>query len=266
MLRQEEIITFVRMKIKIMGILNCTPDSFFAGSRKQTEQEIALRAEQILSEGGDIIDVGAYSTRPGATEVSEEEEMRRLHMALAIIKREHPDAMLSVDTFRASVARMVAEEYGVRIINDVSEGADAGMFPLVGRLGLSYVLMSVEPTVERIISRFRTEVSALNEYGCSDVILDPGFGFGKDVVRGNYDVLARLPEIREAFPGLSLLAGMSRKRMAWMPLGTTPDSDAALQATMILNTMALVGGADILRVHDVKETLNTVRICFSPSE
>ena len=254
------------MNIKIMGILNCTPDSFFAGSRKQTEQEIALRAEQILSEGGDIIDVGAYSTRPGATEVPEEEEMRRLHMALSVIRREHPDVTLSVDTFRASVARMAAEEYGVRIINDVSEGADAGMFPLVGRLGLSYVLMSVEPTVERIISRFRTEVSALNEYGCSDVILDPGFGFGKDVVRGNYDVLARLPEIREAFPGLSLLAGMSRKRMAWMPLCTTPDSDAALQATMILNTMALVGGADILRVHDVKETLNTVRRCFSPSE
>lgn len=266
MLRQEEIITFVRMNIKIMGILNCTPDSFFAGSRKQTEQEIALRAEQILSEGGDIIDVGAYSTRPGATEVPEEEEMRRLHMALSVIRREHPDVALSVDTFRASVARMAAEEYGVRIINDVSEGADAEMFPLVGRLGLSYVLMSVEPTVERIISRFRTEVSALNEYGCSDVILDPGFGFGKDVVRGNYDVLARLPEIREAFPGLSLLAGMSRKRMAWMPLSTTPDSDAALQATMILNTMALVGGADILRVHDVKETLNTVRRCFSPSE
>ena len=254
------------MNIKIMGILNCTPDSFFAGSRKQTEREIAQRAEQILAEGGDIIDVGAYSTRPGATEVTADEEMRRLRMALSIVSREFPDAVLSVDTFRASVAREAAEEYGVRIINDVSEGADADMFPLVGRLGLGYVLMSVEPTVERVISRFRKEVDALNACGCHDIILDPGFGFGKDVIRGNYDVLARLPEIREAFPGLPLLAGMSRKRMAWMPLSTTPDSDAAMHATMILNTMALAGGAEILRVHDVKETLNTVRICFSPSE
>lgn len=266
MLRQEEIITFVRMKIKIMGILNCTPDSFFAGSRKQTEHDIALRAEQILMEGGDIIDVGAYSTRPGATEVSAEEEERRLCMALSVIRREHPDAIVSVDTFRASVAQMAAEEYGVQIINDVTEGADSDMFALVGKLKLGYVLMSVEPTVERIISRFRTEVEALNALGCHDVILDPGFGFGKDVIQGNYNVLARLPEIREAFPQLSLLAGMSRKRMAWMPLSTTPDSDAALQATMILNTMALAGGADILRVHDVKETLNTVNICFSPSD
>lgn len=249
------------MNAKIMGILNCTPDSFFAGSRVQTEREIAMRAEQILREGGQIIDVGAYSTRPGAQEVSEEEEMRRLRMALTVIRREQPDAVLSVDTFRASVARMTVEEYGVQIINDVSEGLDAEMFDEVGRLGASYILMSVEPTVQRMVERFRTEVARLEAAGCKDIILDPGFGFGKDVIGGNYDVLLGMDELKKQFPTLPLLVGVSRKRMVWMPLGVTPDSEAAMQGTMLVNLMALRQGADILRVHDVKETATMMSLC-----
>lgn len=249
------------MNAKIMGILNCTPDSFFAGSRVQTEREIAMRAEQILREGGQIIDVGAYSTRPGAQEVSEDEEMRRLRMALTVIRREQPDAVLSVDTFRASVARMTVEEYGVQIINDVSEGLDAEMFDEVGRLGVSYILMSVEPTMQRMVERFRTEVARLEAAGCKDIILDPGFGFGKDVIGGNYDILLGMDELKKQFPALPLLVGVSRKRMVWMPLGVTPDSEAAMQGTMLVNLMALRQGADILRVHDVKETATMMSLC-----
>ena len=254
------------MKRKVMGILNCTPDSFFIGSRVQTEREIAQRAEQILQEGGSIIDVGAYSTRPGAYKVSQEEEMRRLRMALTVIRNVEPQAVLSIDTFRADVARMSVEEYGAQIINDVSEGADKNMFGEVARLGAAYVLMSVEPDVKRMIERFRGEVAQLQQLGCKDIILDPGFGFGKEVVTGNYAVLMQLPELVSAFPGLPVLAGMSRKRMVWHVLGCPPESEAAMHGTMILNTMALCGGATILRVHDVKEAVNTIKACSYPLE
>ena len=254
------------MKRKVMGILNCTPDSFFIGSRVQTEREIAKRAEQILQEGGSIIDVGAYSTRPGADKVSQEEEMRRLRMALAVIRDVAPQAVLSIDTFRADVARMSVEEYGAQIINDVSEGADPKMFSEVARLGVTYILMSVEPDMKRMIERFRGEVAQLQQLGCRDIILDPGFGFGKDVVTGNYTVLMQLPELVSAFPELPVLAGMSRKRMVWHVLGCPPESQAAMHGTMILNTMALCGGATILRVHDVKEAVNTIKACSYPLE
>lgn len=254
------------MKRKVMGILNCTPDSFFAGSRVQTEKEIAHRAEQILREGGSIIDVGAYSTRPGADEVSQEEEMRRLRMALAVIRDVEPQAVLSIDTFRADVARMSVEEYGAQIINDVSEGIDPKMFEKVGRLGVAYILMSVEPDMKRMIERFQGEVAQLEAVGCKEIILDPGFGFGKDVVTGNYKVLMQLPELTAAFPTLPVLAGMSRKRMVWHVLDCTPDSQTAMHGTMILNTMALCGGAAILRVHDVKEAVNTIKACSYPLE
>ena len=250
------------MEKMIMGILNCTPDSFYEGSRKQTADDIAARADEIVSEGGSIIDVGAFSTRPGATEVSEEEEMRRLRAALTVIRRGHEDVTLSVDTFRPTVARMAVEEYGVQIINDVSEGCPE-MFREVARLGVGYVLMSVQPTIDSMLANFRREVATLRELGVKDIMLDPGFGFGKDVIDGNYSVLRDMGKIREEFPELPLLVGVSRKRMIWKVLGCTAQDEEALHGTMLVNLVALQKGASILRVHDVKEAVNTIKICSS---
>lgn len=266
---------------QVMGILNLTPDSFFAGSRKQTEDEISARVHQIVEEGGSIIDLGAFSTRPGAAEVSLEEEMKRMRNGLEIVTRELPNATskpseirLSIDTFRPEVARMAVEEYGASIINDVSEGGKTGVvdtpieinddsipaiFKEVARLNVDYILMSVQPTVEKIISNYREELRQLRELGHEKVILDPGYGFGKDVIKGNYEVLARQKEIKDAFPGLPLLAGISRKRMIWHLLGIT--TDEALNGTTVVNTIALMNGADILRVHDVRQAAEAVRIC-----
>ena len=244
-----------------MGILNCTPDSFYEGSRKQTEYEIEARAEQIISEGGSIIDVGAYSTRPGATEVSQDEEMRRLRMALTAIRRRHKDATLSVDTFRAEVAQMAVEEFGVELINDVTEGADDRMFATVARLKAGYVLMSVQPDMDSMVEHFRKEVDELHALGVERIILDPGFGFGKTpVVEGNYQVLNGMQRLRGEFPELPVLAGVSRKRMVWQLLDCSPNDATALQGTMLLNLLALERGADILRVHDVKEAVNTIKV------
>ncbi len=244
-----------------MGILNCTPDSFYEGSRMQTEYEIEARAEQIISEGGSIIDVGAYSTRPGATEVSQDEEMRRLRMALTAIRRGHSKATLSVDTFRAEVAQMAVEEFGVELINDVTEGADDRMFATVGRLKVGYVLMSVQPDMDSMVEHFRKEVDGLQALGVERIILDLGFGFGKTpVVEGNYQVLNGMQRLREEFPELPVLAGVSRKRMVWQLLDCSPNDVTALQGTMLLNLLALERGADILRVHDVKEAVNTIKV------
>ena len=244
-----------------MGILNCTPDSFYEGSRMQTEYEIEARAEQIISEGGSIIDVGAYSTRPGATEVSQDEEMRRLRMALTAIRRGHSKATLSVDTFRAEVAQMAVEEFGVELINDVTEGADDGMFATVGRLKAGYVLMSVQSDMDSMVEHFRKEVDELQALGVERIILDPGFGFGKTpVVEGNYQVLNGMQRLREEFPELPVLAGVSRKRMVWQLLDCSPNDTTALQGTMLLNLLALERGADILRVHDVKEATDTIKV------
>ncbi|MBQ9236750.1 MAG: dihydropteroate synthase [Prevotella sp.] len=256
---------FCSMKHAVMGILNCTPDSFYEGSRKQTDDEIAARADEIVGEGGTIIDVGAYSTRPGASAVSEEEEMRRLRAALTVIRRGHEDVTLSVDTFRPTVARMAAEEYGVRIINDVTEGCPE-MFKEVARLGVGYVLMSVQPTVESMIANFRIEVATLKSLGVKEIMLDPGFGFGKDVIDGNYAVLRDMGKVRDEFPELPLLVGVSRKRMIWKLLGCTPQDAEALQGTMLVNLIALQHGATVLRVHDVKAAADTIKIfksCFS---
>ncbi len=250
------------MEKMIMGILNCTPDSFYEGSRKQTADDIAARADEIVSEGGSIIDVGAFSTRPGATEVSEEEEMRRLRTALEVIRHGHEGVMVSVDTFRPTVARMAVEEYGVQIINDVSEGCPE-MFREVARLGVGYVLMSVQPTIDSMLANFRREVATLRELGVKDIMLDPGFGFGKDVIDGNYNVLRDMGKIREEFPELPLLVGVSRKRMIWKVLGCTAQDEEALHGTMLVNLVALQKGASILRVHDVKEAVNTIKICSS---
>lgn len=262
----------------VMGILNCTPDSFYAGSRKQTEKEIADRANQIINEGGGIIDVGAFSTRPGAQEVSVEEEMRRLKAALPIVRREQPDAIISVDTYRPDVARMVVEEYGADIINDVSEGGITGIvdkpleetynvdsddkykdypaiFRMMGRLKVPYILMSVQGNLRDMTIGFSREIQQLRDLGVKDIILDPGYGFGK-TMEENFDILREQAKL-EVFE-LPILAGLSRKRLIWKTLGLT--ADEALNGTTVVNTVALMNGAAILRVHDVKEAVQAVKI------
>lgn len=266
---------------QVMGILNCTPDSFYAGSRKQTEDEIAGRANQIVGEGGTIIDVGAFSTRPGAQEVSEAEEMARLRHALPVIRREQPDVALSVDTFRPDVARMAVEEYGADIINDVSEGGLTGItgkplverdgdggggdgedcpaiFRMMGRLRVPYILMSVQPDIQSMLFHFSRKVQLLRDLHVSDVILDPGYGFGK-TPEGNWQVLRDQRKL--AVMGLPILAGLSRKRLVWQTLGVS--ADEALNGTTVVNTLALLGGANILRVHDVRAAVEAVRLVES---
>lgn len=256
---------------QVMGILNVTPDSFFAGSRKQTEAEIADRANQIVREGGTIIDVGGFSTRPGAQEVSAEEEARRLKYALAIVRREQPDTPVSVDTYRPEVARRCIEEWGADIINDVSEGGITGivdmpleqqndeavpaMFRLVGELKVPYILMSVQADLKTMTLNFAREIQQLRDLGAKDIILDPGFGFGK-TLEGNYSLMNEMDKL-EIFD-LPLLVGISRKRMIHQLLGITVDE--SLNGTTVLNTIALMRGANILRVHDVLPAVQAVKI------
>ena len=255
---------------KVMGILNVTPDSFFSGSRKQTEQEIADRCNQIIAEGGDIIDVGAFSTRPGAPEVSETEEMERLRYGLNILRREQPDAVVSVDTFRPDVARMAVEEYGAAIVNDVSEGGITGVankplgwtqgdypeiFTMVARLGVPYILMSVKPNIKEMLLGFAHEVQQLRDLGVKDIILDPGFGFGKNL-DDNYRLMEEMDKLKVL--GLPLLVGVSRKSMIFKLIGGDPTT--SLNGTTVLHTISLIKGANILRVHDVKEAAECVAI------
>ena len=251
---------------KVMGILNCTPDSFYAGSRKQTEYEIAERANQIISEGGTMIDVGAFSTRPGAKEVSEEEETERLKKALQLVRREQPDAIVSVDTYRPAVARRCIEEWGADIINDVSEGGITGivntpihesgsMFDVVGELKVPYILMSVKSCLHDMMIAFAEEVQQLRDRGVKDIILDPGFGFGKTLEQ-NYEIYNGMEQL--ATLRLPLLVGVSRKSMIFKLIGG--DSMTALNGTTVLHTAALLKGAGILRVHDVREAVEAVQI------
>ena len=255
---------------QVMGILNVTPDSFFAGSRKQTEAEIADRANQVIAEGGTIIDVGAFSTRPGAPEVSQEEEMARLRFGLEIVRREQPDAVVSVDTFRPDVARMAVEEYGADIINDVSEGGITGVvntplekedgtcpaiFRMVARLGVPYILMSVKPNVETMLMAYAREIQQLRDLGVKDIILDPGFGFGK-TLDDNYRLMAEMDKLRVL--GLPLLVGVSRKSMIFKLLDTAPAG--SLNGTTVLHTLSLMKGVSILRAHDVREAVEAVKI------
>ena len=257
----------------VMGILNATPDSFFAGSRVQTEAEIVNRAQQILAEGGAIIDIGAYSTRPGAMLVDEQEEMARLRFALTVVRREFPDAVLSIDTFRPAVARMAVDEYGASIINDVSGGncqgvfggehkedrcSDKEMFTTVARLGVPYILMSSAPTIREMLLDFAEKVQQLRDLGQKDIILDPGFGFGKTLEQ-NYELLGDLERLHVMH--LPILVGVSRKSMIWKLLGVT--SDDALNGTTVLHTVALLKGASILRVHDVREAVETITLTSS---
>ena len=252
---------------RVMGILNATPDSFYVGSRKTTEADIALRAVEIVEQGAAIIDVGAFSTRPGAEEVSAEEEASRLRFALGVVRRECPEAIVSVDTYRPAIARRCVEEWGADIINDVSEGGLTGiadvplggergeMFRLVGELRVPYVLMSVKPTLPEMLYAFADEVQQLRDYGARDIILDPGFGFGKDI-RQNYALLSQMDRLQVL--GLPLLVGVSRKRMAYQLVGG--DASTALNATTAIHAVALMKGANLLRVHDVKEAMEAVRV------
>lgn len=254
---------------RVMGILNVTPDSFYADSRKQTETEIIRRVREILEEGGSIIDLGAYSSRPNAGHISPEEEMSRLRNALGIIRREYPDAVLSIDTFRADIARMCVEEYGAAIINDISAGnMDKQMFSTVARLGIPYVIMHMQGTpqdmqqnphysniLKEVLYYFSEKVQQLKELGVKDIIIDPGFGFGK-TLEHNYALLDQLEEF--SVFGLPLLVGVSRKSMIYRLLGGSPED--ALNGTSIINTVALMKGADILRVHDVKAATEAIKI------
>ena len=239
---------------QVMGILNVTPDSFYAASRQQTEQEIAECARRIVAEGGTIVDVGACSTRPGFEEISEAEEMERLRFGLGIIRRELPDGVISVDTFRPDVARMAVEEFGVGIINDVS-GGNLRMFRMVSRLRVPYILMSQQPTIREMLLSFAEKVQQLRDLGAKDIILDPGFGFGKTLDE-NYQIMGELDKLQVM--GLPLLVGVSRKSMIYKLLGFTPDE--SLNGTTALNTIALMKGASILRVHDVKEAVECCKM------
>ena len=245
----------------VMGILNVTPDSFYAGSRTMSEQQIIERTRQILQEGGSIIDVGACSTRPGSEPVSQEEEMERLRFALGLIRKEAPDAVVSVDTFRPDVARMVVEEYGADIINDVGNcqlsivNSQSTMFRMVSRLHVPYILMSAQPTVRGMLLSFAEKVQQLRDWGAADIILDPGFGFGK-TMEENYQVMNELEKLQVM--NLPLLVGISRKSMVYRLFGCTPDE--SLNGTTVLNTIALMKGASILRVHDVKAAVECCKI------
>ena len=223
----------------------------------QTEQEILGRAHQILAEGAAMIDIGGCSTRPGSEPVSETDEMERLRLALGVVRREFPRAVISVDTFRPDVARMVVEEYGADIINDVSEGG-VEMYRMVARLRVPYILMSVQPTLRDMLLAFAREVQQLRDLGVKDIILDPGFGFGKTVAQ-NYQVMNELERLQVM--ELPLLVGISRKSMIFKLLELTPHE--SLNGTSVLNTIALMKGASILRVHDVKEAVECVRIVES---
>ena len=254
---------------QVMGILNVTPDSFYSASRKNTEQEVAERVQAILAEGGSMIDIGAYSSRPGADDVSAGEEMARLRGGLKILRSIAPDAVVSVDTFRADVAKMCVEEYGVQIINDISGGElDERMFETVAELGVPYILMHMkgdpqtmqngphyDDLLAEMLRYFGTKVQQLHELGVKDIILDPGFGFAK-TLEHNYELMNRMQDLRVL--ELPMLVGISRKSMIYRLLGTSPEE--ALNGTSVLNTLALLKGASILRVHDVREAVEVVRI------
>lgn len=254
---------------RVMGILNITPDSFYADSRKQTEKDIIARIHQILDEGGDFIDIGAYSSRPDASDVSPKEEMERLKYGLEILRNECPEAVVSVDTFRADVAKMCVEEYGVALINDIAAGQmDPEMFSTIAQLKVPYIMMHMQGTpqnmqknphydnpVKEIILYFAEKIEKLRASGVKDLIIDPGFGFGKTLAH-TYEILDKLEDL-QMFQ-LPILIGVSRKSMVYKLLGGGPED--ALNGTTALHAIALMKGARILRVHDVKAATETVRI------
>lgn len=253
----------------VMGIINVTPDSFFDGGKYKTEKKVVKRAEEILEQGGAVIDIGAVSTKPGSEGISTKDEIERLLPAVKAVKKEFPNAFISIDTYRSWVALKIIEECGPCMVNDVSGGNfDDHMFDTIGKLGVPYVLMHMQGTplkmqqnpeygdIIRDISMFFTEqVKKLTKAGVKDVIIDPGFGFGKNLEH-NYELLNRLDSFK-VFQ-LPLMVGVSRKSMICKLLKLNPEN--ALNGTSVVNTLALMGGADILRVHDVSEAVEAVRI------
>lgn len=253
----------------VMGILNVTPDSFFDGGCYSSEVALRNRIDQILGEGADIIDLGAYSTRPGAPDVSVDEELKRLDVAMELIRRYHPDAIVSIDTFRSSVASAINRCFGPVIVNDISGGTmDPDMFDFVAESGLPYIMMHIQGTPEtmqdnpeyddvtlQVKAFFQQRVSMLAERGFSNLILDPGFGFGKRIEH-NYKLLNEMDSLIDL--GFPILVGVSRKSMIYKIIGGAPAD--ALNGTTVLNTIALLRGASILRVHDVRQAVETVRL------
>ena len=260
---------------KIMGILNVTPDSFYAESRTSNEEHIAARVQQLMDDGADMIDIGGYSSRSGADDVSPEEEMNRLRRGLRVVRRLYPEVPISVDTFRADVARMCVEEEGADIINDISGGMmDRQMFRTVARLGVPYIFMHMQGTPDtmqqaphydnlrrEVMLYFAERIDRLCQMGAKDIIVDPGFGFGK-TLEHNYELFHHLDDFN--LFNLPLLVGISRKSMIYKLLGGTPQT--SLNGTTVLNTIALMKGVHILRVHDVKEAVEAKRIVMKMKE
>ena len=262
--------TLLDLKIpKVMGILNITPDSFYKGSRYNSESEIVEAAEDMLNEGADILDVGGYSSRPGASRISEQEEERRVLSAIRLIAKEFPRAVISVDTFRSEIAREAVQGAGAAIINDISGGrADNKMIRTVEELNVPYIMMHMkgdpstmqknpvyDDIIADILKYFAEKIYDLRSAGVKDIIIDPGFGFGKTADH-NFELLRRLTDLRVT--GLPVMVGISRKSMIWKTLEIT--ADEALNGTTVLHAIALLKGADFLRVHDVKEAVQAVRL------
>lgn len=254
---------------RVMGVLNVTPDSFYSGSRYQSESDIIKAAVGMIRDGAAILDIGAYSSRPGATDITEKEEGERLFRSIRLIMKELPEACISVDTFRSAIAREAVIEYGANIINDISGGeADKKMFETVAELNVAYIMMHMrgnprtmqdnliyEDVVADVLRWFGERIYKLHSAGVKDIIIDPGFGFAKSASQ-NFEMLRRLNEFSVA--GLPVMAGLSRKSTIWRTLGITPGE--ALNGTTVMNTVALINGADILRVHDVKEAVQVVEL------
>lgn len=254
---------------QVMAIINITPDSFYSGSRLSSDKEVLLSVEKALTDGASLIDVGAYSTRPSAEPITDEEEKERLKLPLQAIRSHFPEAIVSLDTFRAEVARWAVEEMGVKIINDISGGTlDSEMFATVADLQVPYIMMHMRGTPQtmqqltdydnllaELLSFFQKRTAELVQMGAKDIVIDPGFGFAKTLDQ-NYELLAKMHYLKEL--GFPILLGVSRKSMLYRLLDITPEE--ALNATTVVNTLGLLHGANILRVHDVKEAVESVKI------
>lgn len=255
----------------VMGVVNITPDSFYSGSRKQSEKEILNYVEKAVSGGARIIDIGAYSTRPSAEFISEDVEKERLSKALQSIMNKFPEVIISLDTFRANIAKWGVENYNVKIINDISGGdLDKNMFETVAKLNVPYILMHTRGTPQTmqslthydilladLMEYFQQKINSLLQLGVKDIIIDPGFGFGKTAAH-NFRMLKELKHF--SLLNAPLLLGISRKTFIWKTLDVTPDSEAALQGTTALHMAGLINGAQLLRVHDVAEAVAAVRL------